>query len=173
MVDQSELGRRSVAARRKAREAAKAGGQERIRAALRRRLEADPDAVVERLMAGGAKGIEVLWTIGYREAPAKPKDEGEDDVGEVSAAVEGLRTVTLEDMLVVLRETGQIACLPSFARAVVEPMIPLLDASELEAVLGAMAVEHAGEAGAAPEIVGVPFPPRTTTGFTLKSGSVT
>jgi hypothetical protein len=41
------------------------------------RLEDDPDSVVDRLMAAGAKGVEVLWQIGYAEEPARPKEEGQ------------------------------------------------------------------------------------------------
>ena len=123
--DPAEMGRRSAKARKAKR--AKRGGKEAVREAVSRRLEADPDGFVDRLMSS-AKGVEVLWMIGYAEEPTKPKGEAGDTAAPIPA---GHKPVTWEDMLEVLRRTQQVHLLATYPRACAQPMLELLEPDEL------------------------------------------
>jgi hypothetical protein len=74
-LDMSEIGRKGVKARLARRNAPRADGRERVRDEVRKAIERDPKAVVDALMSS-AKGIEVLWALGYSEDAAGKTGEG-------------------------------------------------------------------------------------------------
>jgi hypothetical protein len=68
-VDMAAIGKKGVRARLVRKTVQKTDGRDRVRDEVRKAIERDPKAVVDALMSS-AKGIEVLWALGYSEDAA-------------------------------------------------------------------------------------------------------